>query len=42
MSAHRTSTSSQGLASRQLWSGPRLGAELDGLPGRFEVPLSVP
>jgi|Cruoilmetagenom7_1024161.scaffolds.fasta_scaffold01363_16 hypothetical protein len=42
MSAHHTSTGKQGLARRQSWSGPRLGAELDGLPGRFEVPPSVP
>ncbi len=42
MRANHTSTSSHGLAMCQLWGGPRPGAELDGLPGRFEVPPWVP
>lgn len=31
-----------GLASYQLWTGPKLGAELDGLSCRPELPLHDP
>lgn len=42
MSARQTSPCTAELAAGQLWGGPRLGAELNGLCTRHEIPPKVP
>lgn len=42
MNAMRCSPESEELARSRLWGGPKLGAELDGLSRRPELPLSDP